>query len=258
VRSLSSWIGRNQSWSVRNFGRGDPSVSEGWNNYAKRNRKGDRHLGDEWGRPERMGLLVDISQEEVPRYLDEKVFAPFLGRPGLLLEIGCGGGRFSEVLLRHADRVIAADTSPVMLSLVQKRFQGRSSLETMLLDGRGLSGIEDSSLDAAFSFGVFPHLQHWDIYNYLVELRRTLKPNGKAVIQHSNTLSPLGWQRFLAAVEPSVNRHKLPWTFSVMTVELMTEFVSRAGLILEAAITDVATRDCISLLSRPALDAGAV
>jgi hypothetical protein len=40
-----------------------------------------------------------------------------------------------------------------------------------------------------------------------------------------------------------------------MTVELMTEFAKRAGLLLEEAITDVATRDCVAQLSRPVDDA---
>jgi hypothetical protein len=71
---------------------------------------------------------------------------------------------------------------------VRKRFEGRPAVETLLFDGHGLRGVADSSLDAAFSYGVFVHLQPWDIYNYLVELRRTRKPAGKAIIQRANTL----------------------------------------------------------------------
>lgn len=39
-------------------------------------------------------------------------------------------------------------------------------------------------------------VQHWDIYHYLVELQRVLKPGGKALIQHSHTFSELGWKEF--------------------------------------------------------------
>lgn len=48
-----------------------------------------------------------------------------------------------------------------------------------------------------------------------------------------------------------MNRHKLPGTFTVMTAELMREFVERAGLQLVDAVTDAVPRDCISLIRQP-------
>jgi ubiquinone/menaquinone biosynthesis C-methylase UbiE len=92
---------------------------------------------------------------------------------------------------------------------------------------------------------------NWDIFNYLVELERVLKPGGQAIIQHSNTLSELGWELFTKQVERQLNRHKLPFTFTVNTPGLMREFVARAGLECVDTLTEVARRDCITLIRKP-------
>lgn len=224
------------------------TVSQGWDDYAAAHEhETDGHLGDEWNEPERIGLDVESPDLVVP-YLDKRVIEPFFGQCEVMLEIGPGGGRFTEVLLPKCRRLIAADTSAAMLSLLRKRFRQDERLEYLRLDGSGLAGVPDDSVDAAFSYGVFVHLQHWDIYHYLTELKRVLRPGGKALIQHANSFSQLGWQTFLQHVPLSLNRHKLPWTFTLMTPGIMKELVQRAGLEMEKCITELAKRDCISLI----------
>jgi ubiquinone/menaquinone biosynthesis C-methylase UbiE len=169
----------------------------------------------------------------------------------VLLEIGPGGGRFTEVLLPKCRQLIAIDTSKTMLDLLRRRFANEERIDYRESDGRGFAGVPDASVDAVFSYGVFVHLQHWDIFNYLVEINRVLRPGGKAIIQHSNTLSELGWAKFRGEVERQVNKHKLPYTFTVNTPELMREFVTRARLECVDTLTEVARRDCITLIRKP-------
>lgn len=227
-----------------------PTVAEGWEEYAQRYRSvGGKHLGDEWNRPEFMG--IDVPANRIVSYLDEKVFTPFVGSCETLLEIGAGGGRFTEVLLPKCNKLIAADTSPTMIKLLKQRFAPNTKIEYLLLDGRGLAPVPDKSVDAAFSYGVFVHLQHWDIYNYLTELKRVLKPGGRAIVHHANTFSELGWKKFLNDLLASLNKHKLPWTFTLMTPEIMKEFTQRAGLKLVDCLTNVVRRDCIALIMSP-------
>jgi SAM-dependent methyltransferase len=226
-----------------------PTVAEGWDAYARGHRERER-LGEEWNEPEVIGIDVATPEEILP-YLDRVVFAPFLGTCDILLEIGPGGGRFTEILLPKCRRLIAVDTSETMLELLRERFRGDERLEYHLGDGRGLGDVASASVDASFSYGVFVHLQHWDIFNYLTELERVLKPGGKAIIQHSNTFSELGWKLFAKQVGRQLNRHKLPWTFTVNTPELMRELVVRAGLECVETLTEVVRRDCITLIRKP-------
>jgi SAM-dependent methyltransferase len=228
----------------------DPTVAERWEQYAQQYVAGDRkgELGDEWNKPKLVG--IDVPPDRIVETLDERVFSPFLGHCDVLVEIGPGGGRFTSILVDKCNRLIAGDTSPTMLKVLRKRFDDQPKVECVLLDGLGLTGIADATVDAVFSYDVFIHLQHWDIYNYLCEIHRVLRPQGRAIIHHANTFSELGWQGFQQDVKYQLNRHKLGGTFTVMTPELMASFAGRAGLHLEQAVTDVVRRDCISLLSQ--------
>jgi ubiquinone/menaquinone biosynthesis C-methylase UbiE len=226
-----------------------PTVAQGWDTFARR-RRSEQRVGDVWNEPRTMGLDVASAEEVVP-YLDREVFAPFLGTCDVILEIGPGGGRFTEILLPKCQKLIAVDTSETMLDLLRERFANDDRIEYQHGDGRGLAKVEDASVDAAFSYGVFVHLQHWDIFNYLAELNRVLRPGGKAVIQHANTFSELGWTLFRSEVPRQLDKHKLPFTFTVNSPELMREFVTRAGLECVETLTEVARRDCITLIRKP-------
>jgi SAM-dependent methyltransferase len=238
-------------WRRPSPGATAPTIAQHWDAYAQQYRaSSSSQLGDEWNKPAALG--VDVPADQIVPMLDEKVFSPFLGYCTVMLEIGPGGGRFTEILLPKCEHLIAADTSAAMLDLLRDRFSSAGpKLQSMLLDGKGLSAIDDASVDAAFSYGVFVHLQHWDIFNYLCELERVLKPGGRAIIQHPNTFSALGWQKFLIDLPRSLNTHKLARSFSVMTPELMNGFVQRAGLRVERFVEDIIPRDCITLLTRP-------
>lgn len=225
------------------------TVAEGWEHYARK-RRAEQGVGDVWSDPKKIGLDVASPAEVVP-YLDREVFTPFFGTCDVMLEIGPGGGRFTEVLLPKCRRLIAVDTSETMLDLLRRRFGEQASIDFHLSDGRGLTGVADGSVDAAFSYGVFVHLQHWDIYHYLAELQRVLKPGGKALIQHSNTFSDLGWAAFLREVPRQLNRHKLHASFIVNSPQLMRQFVEAAKLECVDTLTEVARRDCITLIRKP-------
>ncbi len=225
--------------------------TQGYETYARSFKPAPgKYLGDEWNQPDEIG--IDVAADAIVPTLDEKVFQPFLGTCNVILEIGAGAGRFTEILFPKCQKVIASDTSPSMLALLKGRFSGQPKLECLLLDGLGLRPIQDQSIDAAFAYDVFNHLEHWDIFNYLCEIRRVLKPGGKAVIHHSNTFSELGWKRFVADTSQQLNLPKIWGSLSLMSPAVFKELSERAGLCQCDCITDVVRRDGISLLERPA------
>jgi len=223
-----------------------PTVARGWERYAREYDDDGGFLGDEWSDPGEMG--VDAAPEDVVDYLDRRVFAPFLGTCEVLLEIGPGGGRFTEILLPKCKRLIAAEAAPTMLAHLRRRFAANPKLEYLVVKDASLEPLPDDSVDAVFSYGVFVHLHEWDIFSYLREVARVLRPGGRAVIEHSNTLSELGWATFLRDLPHCVGRHKAPGAFTAMTPELMRVFCERAGLQVVEVVTDVVRRDAITLL----------
>jgi SAM-dependent methyltransferase len=202
--------------------RGPSTVAEGWDRYARRRRTEPR-IGDDWNNPRIMGLDVE-DRADVVGHLDRVVFEPFLGEPDVIVEIGPGGGRFTEVLLPKCRVLHAVDTSSHMIDSLRARFGEDRSVVYHVADGTGLGMLSDGSADAAFSYGVFVHLQHWDIFNYLTELERVLRPGGKAIIQHANTFSELGGSgsgpRFLVSstvtscIGPSRSTRRSSWPSS--------------------------------------------
>ena len=137
-----------------------------------------------------------------------------------------------------------------MLDILAERFTDEKKIEYVVTDGQSIAAVADASVGAAFSYGVFVHLQHWDIFNYLAEVARVLKPGGKAIIQHANTFCELGWRQFTHDLPKQLNRHKNLGSFTVMSPQMMDEFARRAGLKLVDAVTNVVRRDCISLLAK--------
>ena len=226
-------------------------VVQEWEWYARNHQRSgaSQHLGEEWNVPAVIGLSSEKS--DVVSYIEKAVIEPCIGSVGTLLEIGAGGGRFTEALARHAQRVIAADTAPTMVQLLKGRFAQRSSVVPLLLSGCSLDGIQDDSVDAVFSYDVFVHLSPWTTYAYLEELRRVLKPGGVAVLHHANTFSELGWKRFLRDLARVKALQPPQAQFMPMTLELMASFAARAGLQVSASMTAVIPRDCVSVLTRP-------
>jgi ubiquinone/menaquinone biosynthesis C-methylase UbiE len=103
-----------------------------------------------------------------------------------VLEIGPGGGRWSEVLAARASRLVLADVSERPLELCRERFEGDRHIEYVLCTGSDLPGVEDGSIGAVWSFDVFVHVAPVDQAAYLGEIARVLAPGGTAVVHHAD------------------------------------------------------------------------
>jgi SAM-dependent methyltransferase len=128
--------------------------------------------GEEW-----------TASEQWKQALLEEVLGPTIPPGGTVLEIGPGAGRWTQALVERAERLIVADVAPVVLELIAERFP---AAQTILSGGCDLTGVEDTSVDAIWSFDVFVHVAPSDQAGYLAEIARVLKPGGVAVIHHAN------------------------------------------------------------------------
>lgn len=150
-----------------------------WNTYDWSQR------GEEWTAAAKSYKGLD--PEQWKQSLVDSMMRKHMPRGATVLEIGPGGGRWTETLVAIAGRLIVADISEKCLAICRERFRGQPHVTYHLIGDEGLAFLDTDSLDAVWSYDVFVHINPNDIDAYLRELRRVLRPGGAAVIHHSGT-----------------------------------------------------------------------
>jgi ubiquinone/menaquinone biosynthesis C-methylase UbiE len=104
-----------------------------------------------------------------------------------VLEIGCGMGAFTGVLLRSAATVCATDISPSSLEVLRARYNASGNLETKVTDMESLP-FQDGSFDVVASAG---SLSYGDSQLVMNEIHRVLRPGGYFVCVDSFNHNPI-------------------------------------------------------------------
>lgn len=116
---------------------------------------------------------------------------PFV-RPGRrVLEIGSGGGRWTQYLL-EARHVWCVDINPQMFHYLIDRFGAPGNLSFFRSHGHDLPPHIEGQIDFVFSFGTLVHVEPEDIDGYLAGARAAMVPGGDLVIQVASKHTPLG------------------------------------------------------------------
>ena len=104
-----------------------------------------------------------------------------------------------------------------MLRHAREALKGQTNASFLPLNGVDLSGVHDATIDVAYCSGVFMHLDEWDRFRYITEMRRVLKPGGRIYFDNFNLRSDEGWQLFEdlyrmepAARPPNISRSSTP------------------------------------------------
>lgn len=109
---------------------------------------------------------------------------------GRLLEVGCSMGNDTFELAKRGFQVSGIDITEKAIELIQARFAlYQMSGDFRVADAEKLP-FEDNTFDVVYSFGVLHHTP--DTAGAIQEIRRVLKPNGKASIMLYNQFS-LNW-----------------------------------------------------------------
>lgn len=206
---------------------GDPKVpaslpknpyDEGWSAYSDQwetavKSEEMKYLGDEWGSGE---LTEGIIQEFV---------IPFLVPDGTALEIGCGGGKYSEWLAHLHRKLVCTDVSEKMVQRTKARLSHKDNVSYEVLNGYDLGQFADSSFDYVFSFDVFVHIDMEDAYSYVQEIHRVLKDAGRGLLHFANLSSSDGWKKFVAEVPINRGGGKNFDRFRFLTWEIVEKFL---------------------------------
>ena len=149
--------------------------------------KGAGTLGEEWGGAAFADLVVELTE-------------PYLGPGADVLELGCGGGKFSSRLAPRCRSLVCTDISSAMIEHARATLAAQgidANVSYRVLNGIDFTGVPDSSVDFIFSYDVQVHLQPENVYSYMVDARRVLRENGIFMLHQVNLASDGGVGHFL-------------------------------------------------------------
>jgi hypothetical protein len=137
--------------------------------------------GKHWGDP--------LKNEYGLRRVYEKFIIPYVDPKHTALEIGPGGGRWTQFLTGFK-KLYVVDINDVFFPMLKKRFPD-APIEFVLGNGADFPSIRPRSIDFVFSFGVFVHVDAHIVLDYLMNLKPLLVPDATAVIQYPDKTKPL-------------------------------------------------------------------
>ncbi|WP_417557789.1 class I SAM-dependent methyltransferase [Mesoflavibacter zeaxanthinifaciens] len=108
--------------------------------------------------------------------VEQKIF-------GSVLEIGCGEGYGIPYLMKNADELHVIDKSKQTISSIKKRY---TSIYAYQIHTPPITQLKSNSFDCIVSFQVIEHIK--DVHSFMSEIKRLLKPDGKAYISTPNKL----------------------------------------------------------------------
>ncbi len=113
-----------------------------------------------------------------------------------VLELGCGVARIGRELAPICAHWTGVDISGKMIERAGERLTHQDNVSLHRLDRSSLEMLPDNSIDKAYSIAVMCHMDKEDLYLYLEELHRVLKPAGMIFVETWNLAHPVGWKRW--------------------------------------------------------------
>jgi SAM-dependent methyltransferase len=142
----------------------------------------DQYAGSfsyEWNRWDTVQLdAVNGSRESEETFAEKTAFQPHELRGRLMLDVGCGAGRFLDVASRWGARVVGVDLS-FAVEAAQRNVGSRPDVSVIQADVFRLP-FRDETFDAIFSIGVLHHSR--DTRLAFLQLPRLLKRGGDIAV----------------------------------------------------------------------------
>ncbi len=118
-----------------------------------------------------------------------------------VLELGCGVGRIGREIAPRVAHWEGCDISANMLAVARERLAAFPNAGLTELHRSSLQPLPDASFDKAYCIAVFIHMDKEDMYLYLEDMARVLKPGGLVFFDTWNISSTVGWQRYALEIE---------------------------------------------------------
>ena len=153
----------------------------------------DAYVGSfsfEWNRHKKTQLDDAISRESEETFRAKTGLTPGDVQGRLVLDVGCGMGRFADVVSRWGGRVVGVDLS-LAVDAAQANLEGRENVRILQADLFHLP-FSPGTFDIVYSIGVLHHTP--DCEKACREIFRFVRPGGRACIWVYGRMGP--WERF--------------------------------------------------------------
>lgn len=103
---------------------------------------------------------------------------PFLSfaHSDLVIDLGCGVGRMSKLLVKHA-RVVGLDASPQMVAMARKH-----DVDARLISASGQIPLSNGAASGLFTCTVLQHVPDDEIASLIAEVRRVVRPGSRILL----------------------------------------------------------------------------
>jgi ubiquinone/menaquinone biosynthesis C-methylase UbiE len=162
---------------------------------------------------------------------DAERLAELFGPDDVVLDLGCGIGRVARYVAPGCRELWAVDASEAMLASARRRLEGLANVRFARSEGTAMPAVPTASVDMAYSLLTLQHLEREDAFALLRDLRRVLRPGGRAFLTFPNLLS----DTYLAAFVQQVERGEVanPARARAYTPQEVERLLPAAGFALE-------------------------
>lgn len=171
-----------------------------------------------------------------------------------VLEIGCGVGRIGRELAPACGEWHGADISGNMIAHAAERTAGLPNVYLHELPGNSLDIFPDNCFDCVYSSIVFMHIDKIDMFVYISEALRVLKPGGRAYFDTYNLLAPEAWDEFMKNVQAFPYGYRPAHMSQFSTPQEMRKFMEAAGFV-EFSMDDSNPQLVVAVGHKPQSDA---
>jgi ubiquinone/menaquinone biosynthesis C-methylase UbiE len=126
-----------------------------------------------------------------------------------VVELACGHGRHAAYVQSNYrfGQLTLVDINEPNIAFCRERFAADARFSYLVNSGADLAPLPSSGYTALFCYDAMVHFEYDDVFRYLQEICRILRPSGRALLHHSNYDRSPGtrysenphWRNFMSA-----------------------------------------------------------